>query len=99
MTITTAELVTVLVGVLLPIIVGLVTRAKTGSDIKAMLLAALSVLSGVANGFLNNPPGTTWDWQHAVLLAVTTWVIAVATHYGLWKPTGISAKAQATLVK
>jgi hypothetical protein len=97
--VTTADLVQTLVAVVLPILVGLVTKASTDARVKAILLALLSALSGVAQGFLQTPPGTTWDWQQAVLSAVTTFVIAVAAYYGLWKPTGVSEKAQATLIK
>jgi hypothetical protein len=95
----TADLVEVLVAVILPILVGLVTKASTDARVKALLLAALSALSGLAQGFLDTAPGTVWDWQQAILSAVTTFVIAAASYYGLWKPTGVAATAQATLIK
>lgn len=83
--ITTQQIVTVLVGTILPIIVGLVTKASWSGTLKAILLALFSALSGLGSSFLNIPAGQTWNWQQAVLLAFTTWVIAVATYFGLWK--------------
>lgn len=90
---TTLNLVTVLLAVLAPVLVGLVTTKVTASGWRAVLLATLAAAIGVGAGFRDNPPGTVWDWRAAVLAAVTAWVIAVATHYGLWKPTGVSARA------
>jgi hypothetical protein len=98
-TITTTELVGLLVAVVLPLLVGLVTKASWTPALKSVLLAALSAVAGVAQGFLDTPPGVTWDWQHALLAALVTWVIAVATYFGLWKPTGTSDAAQARLIK
>ena len=97
--VTTDEIVGVIVAVLLPLLVGLVTKASWGGEVRAILLAVLSAVSGVAQGFLDRPPGVAWDWQHAVLTAVTTFVIAVAMHYGLWDKIGASEAAKRTLIK
>lgn len=91
--ITSIDLVTVLLGVVAPILVGLVTTRAMSSGVRAVLLATLATAVGIGEGFRDTAPGTVWDWRHAVLAGMVAWVIAVATHYGLWKPTGVSARA------
>lgn len=95
--ITTYQLITLLSGVLLPIVVALVTRLNTSSQARAILLLALSGISAVLNEWLSTSGG--FDWQKAVWGAVTTFIIGVATLYGLWKPTGVSDAAKRSLVK
>lgn len=82
-----------LVSVVLPVLVGLVTKRVTHAGIKAVLLLALSTLNGfiveVANG------GPAFDWGTAAVLAAVSFGTGVLAHFGLWKPTGVSGKAQA----
>lgn len=91
---------TLLVTVLLPVAVGLVTKASTSGAAKAVLLALLSAFTGVASALIQaNQTGEPVDLYMLALSAVSVFVIAVATHYGLWKPTTVSAKAQDSLNK
>lgn len=87
---------TLLVTVLLPVLVGLVTKAATSGGVKAVLLAVLSAVTGVASALIQaNDADVSVDLYPLALAAVSVFVIAVATHYGLWKPTLVSAKVQA----
>ena len=97
--ISTGQMVTLFVTVLVPLLIGLLTKASWSASLKAMLLAGMSALIGVAQGLLAAPTDTVWSWQVAVVNGVIAWVIAVATYFGLWKPTGAAAVAQATLVR
>lgn len=78
-----------LVGVFLPIVVAIVTKKVTNPGVKSVILAALSAVSGVlvaaqqAGGLVT---------KEAVTAAFLTWVTAVATYYGFWKPTDTSVK-------
>lgn len=91
---------TLLVTVLLPVLVGLVTKASTSSSVKALLLAGLSAVTGVAGSLIQaNEAGRSVDLYPLALSAVSVFVIAVASHFGLWKPTEVSAAAQNALVK
>lgn len=99
-----ALVIQLLLSVILPIGVGLVTTRVTSSAKKAWLLAGLtlvtSLLAGLGEALANNTP---FDVGVALLLAIPTFAISVATYYGLWKPTGIGGAAQdvkaTTLVK
>lgn len=90
--ISTVQVVSILVGTVLPILVGLVTKTVTSPTIKAVLLLALSGLSGFGSEYINDP---NFVWQQALLTTVVTFVVGVATHFGLWQPTGVTAKVQA----
>ncbi|SOD80175.1 hypothetical protein SAMN06272781_6905 [Streptomyces sp. 1222.2] len=84
-----------LVSVVLPVLVGLVTKRVTHAGFKAVLLLALSTLNGFLVEFAN--PGPDWDFSTAVILSLVAFAVGVLTHFGLWKPTGVSDRAQAAL--
>lgn len=87
------HLFNLLAGVVFPLLVGLVTTRATDPGLKAIYLAALSVVTNLAtevgNALQNDQP---YNLGLALLAGLTTFVIAVSTHYGLWKPTGVTAK-------
>ena len=86
---------TLVVPVLLPVLVGLVTKQATNPGVKAVLLAALSLLTSVLTSYVSTASsGEVFDLGQALVLTVPTFVTAVATHYGLWKPTGVSETVQ-----
>lgn len=83
------------ITVVLPVLVGLVTKKITSSGAKAVLLAALSVASSLLTEILNaTQSGMTYDLGRGLVMALMTFVGAVALHYGLFKPTGVAEKAQ-----
>lgn len=92
------DLVVLAIGLVAPIVVGLVTKSSTSSGLKACLLAAIAALVGVGTGFVNTSPGQVWDWRAATVAAAVAWVAAVATHYGFYKPTGVTARIQSTAI-
>lgn len=86
-----ATIVQLALTVVLPIIVGLVTTRVTSSAAKAWLLAALTLLTSLLAELARAlAAGTVYDLGVALLAAVPAFAISVATHYGLWKPTGTS---------
>jgi len=92
------QVVSLFVGVILPILVGLVTKKVTSSAWKATLLALLSAVSGVLTEWISHWTGG-FDLGAAVLTWLATFMIAVATHFGFWKPTGVTDAAQNSLNK
>lgn len=95
-TLNTVQVASLLIGVFIPILVGLVTKKITKAALKSVLLLALSCVSGFLTEFINS---ANFIWQQALLTSVITFVIGVATYYGLWKPTGVADQAARTLVK
>lgn len=84
-------------GVLLPVLVGLVTTRATSAGRKAVLLAALSVATSLLTELIAAlQAGALYNLGLALILGLGTFIVAVATHYGLLKPTGVSTAAQAS---
>lgn len=85
-------------GVLLPVLVGLVTTRTTRAGTKAVLLAALSVLTSLLTELIGAlQAGAVYNLGMALVLGLGTFIVAVAAHYGLLKPTGVSGAAQNSL--
>lgn len=84
------------VSVLLPVLVGLVTTRVTHAGTKAVLLLGLSTLNGVLVEVA--APGPGFDPGTCVILALVAFATGVLSHFGLWKPAGVSDKAQDSLI-
>lgn len=84
--------ISALVGVAIPLLVGLLTKLDAPSGVKAAANALLSAFAGVATQVVE--AGGTFIPGEAVASVVLTWVVSVATYYGLWKPTKTSEVVQ-----
>jgi hypothetical protein len=90
-----ATVVQLLIAFVLPILVGLVTTRVTSAAAKAWLLAGLTLVTSLLVELGRTiATGGVFDVGVALLAALPAFVISVATHYGLWKPTGVSGAAQ-----
>ena len=88
-----------IVSTVLPILTGLVTTRVTSSAWKAVILAGLAAVTGLGTELLASiNAGTTYDLGNGLILALTSFLVAVAMHFGLWKPTTVAEKAQNVLV-
>lgn len=88
-------LLAIAIQVVLPLLVGLVGSRLAGGA-KAVLLLALTAVNQFLVGWadaVNAHHG--FAWQGLLLNVVVGFVVSVATHYGLWKASGVSAKVQA----
>ena len=84
-----------LVGLMIPLLVGLVTKEVTSSGIKGLLNALLSAVAGVLTVVIDN--GGSWAFtQDMITVGVNTFLISIAAYYGVYKPTGASQKVQET---
>jgi uncharacterized membrane protein YccC len=83
------------ISVVLPVLVGLVTKHITHPGVKATLLLALSTLTGFLTELAN--PGPDYDLGTAIVLSLVSFATGVLMHFGLWKPAGVSDKAQSAL--
>lgn len=87
--------VQLIIAFILPVLVGLVTTRVTSPAVKAWLLAALTLLTSLLTELARAlTSGTTYDLGVALLAALPAFVVSVATHYGLWKATGVTDKVQ-----
>lgn len=86
-----------LVSVVLPVLVGLVTTRVTHAGVKAVLLLGLSTINGLVVEYMS-PHDAGYSVQTAAVLALVSFAVGVLAHFGLLKPTGISGKAQDSLI-
>jgi predicted membrane-bound dolichyl-phosphate-mannose-protein mannosyltransferase len=85
------QLLGLILGTLLPLVVALVTTRWTSSRWQSVLLAALAALDGLLSTlWQTHQTGAPFDLLGAAVTALGAFVVGVATHYGLWKPTGAS---------
>ena len=94
-----ALVIGLIVSTILPILTGLVTTQVTSSGRKAVILAALAAATGLGTELLSAiQAGVQYDLGTGLILALTAFLVGVAMHFGFWKPTTLSAKAQNVLV-
>lgn len=77
-----------ILAVALPAIVALVTRRLASPGVKALVLALLTILAGVIQQVINN--NGTFSVKETVGTILVQFVSAVALHYGLLKPIGVT---------
>jgi predicted Na+-dependent transporter len=79
------------INVLLPIVVALVTSRVAGGAVKALVLLVLSALASYLVAILASvEAGTAVDWSQTTFTALVGLVVAVSSHFGVWKPTGLT---------
>lgn len=88
------------VGIILPILVGLVTKTVTNAGAKAALLMFLTAVNGLLSEYIRVlAQGGSYDWSTALYTWGGSFAIAVAVHFGFYKPVGTTAWAQRNLVR
>lgn len=92
------QVLTFVVAIFLPLLVGLVTKVVTHPGTRATLLALLSAILGFLSALLNAlVSGDDFNVGAALVTWLGIFVVAVATHFGIWKPVGASDAAKAAL--
>jgi phosphotransferase system glucose/maltose/N-acetylglucosamine-specific IIC component len=91
-----AQLLQLLASVVFPLLVGLITTRDTHPGRRAVLLAALSVVTALAAQLADalTHPGIPFDLFGALLGALASFLIAVGLHFGFWNPLGVAAAVQ-----
>ena len=96
----TAGLLFILASVVLPFVVAFVTKQNTLGKYKAIILLALSAVTSFVYQWQEYASGIgDVDLANAALGAVVAFVIAAATHYGLWKPTEVTGSTGVVATK
>lgn len=87
-----ATILSFVIGSVLPIVVGRVTKVTTHPAIKGAALLGLSVLTGVLSQWLDAANShTVFAWQPVVLSAVGAFVTGVAAHTAILQHTPLSS--------
>lgn len=94
MTLDTTMVLTVLVGTLIPILNGLLTKASS-QVARTYLQLVLNAVAGFAAEWLDSlVNGTAYDVGQAALAAGLSLVVAITTQAGVWRPLGVSEWAK-----
>jgi hypothetical protein len=90
-----AQVISLLVGVVLPLLTGLVTQVNTSAGVKAVVLIALSALTTAVMTFGDSLANhTPFDLGATLLTFVGTFLFGVGSHLGFWKPVGATVAMQ-----
>ena len=77
----------------LPLLVGVVTTHVTSPGLQAVLLLFFDAANGALVEYLAPHP-SGYSVTSALVLALVGFVMSVASHFGLWKPTGVARTLQ-----
>jgi hypothetical protein len=85
-----STLLTMLVGVGLPLLVAAVTKESLSVRSKTLILAFLSAVSGILTGIIGHVPVGLNAWEGVGLDILLTFVTAAAADIKAWEPTGVT---------
>ena len=88
-----AIVVTALIGAVLPLLIGVVTKTNLHSGLKGALLLLFSAIEGLLVT-ATQADGTAVLSKESIIFAIIGWVSAVATYNGLWKPSEVAGSVQ-----
>lgn len=93
-------LISLIIAVLLPLVVGLITTRATSPGVKAVLLLIFAAVKSFLEGWLAaRSAHIDFAFVPVAISTVVNLAIAVVAHFGLLKPTGATAAAQNSLIK
>lgn len=86
-----AAIVSMLLTFSLPLVTGFVTKASWHPGVRAVVLLALTAAKTIGDAYVAD------HLTHTVIVTtILNFGIAVASYFGLWKPTGASTAALST---
>lgn len=88
---TISTIISMLIGVGIPLLVAFVTKETLPDRIKVLILLFLSTASGVVSSLVGAVPTTLSGWGHVALNILMTFLAAAAAEVAAWKPLGTTA--------
>jgi hypothetical protein len=89
--------VSLVVAVVLPILVGLLSKASWPGWVRGVLLLFLSAVKSVFESYLG--AGDAFDPSRVIMGAAITFMVAVAAYFGVWRGSGVAVAAQNSFVR
>lgn len=81
-----AQTISILVGFVIPLLVGLLSRLNAPRHVKAILNFALSAAAAALSGIIPDQ----FYWSGFIVTFALTWATSIASYYGLLKPSGVA---------
>ncbi len=82
------DLLNLLLAAVLPMATALVTARFANSSVKAIVLAALTVLSTSLQAVFDD--NGVFEWRPFLITTTLQFIMSVGLHFGLLKPTGVT---------
>lgn len=93
----TAQVLALVIGTVLPLVAGLVTRWNASAGARAITLLVLAAITSFLTMWLDAVNmDTALDIGAALLTVLGTFLVGVGVHFGLWSPTGASDAVKQT---
>jgi hypothetical protein len=83
--------VTVVLGTIIPLLTGILTKLNTSATVKGVVTLTLSAIAGVITQATTTDGGAILS-DETLILAGLAWVQAVAAYLGLWRNLDTNAK-------
>lgn len=87
------QLLAIVGGIVVPLVVGFVTKLHATSAVKAIVNLALSAVTG-AIATLTTNGGHIGNWKSFLVSIAVTFGTSIMSYYGFWKPTTVSTQIQ-----
>jgi len=88
----TATILALIVSVVIPLIAALLSKARWPQEVTGIITAALATANGFFTEWANSTGANHYNWQAALGIAIGSFFLAIAAHYGVWKDTATTAK-------
>lgn len=93
----TAQLLSLVIGTVLPLLAGLITRWNASAGARAITLLVLAAITSFLTAWLDAVNSSTGLDIGATLLTVLgTFLVGVGTHFGLWNAIGAAQAVKQT---
>lgn len=93
----TAQMLSLIIGTVLPLLAGLITRWNASAGARALTLLVLAALSSFLTELYNAvTTSATFDVGATLLAVLGTFLVGVGVHFGLWKAVGASDAVKQT---
>lgn len=88
----TATSLAVVLSFVIPALSALLAKGKVPANVAGALTALIAAINGFFTGWANSSSLTHYNWKTAAGIAIFSYLVAVASHYGLWKGTATESK-------
>jgi hypothetical protein len=88
----TALILALVVSIVIPLVAALLTRAKIPANVTGVITMFLAAVNGFATEWAQSSNATHYDWKSAAGISLFSFIVAVASHYGVWKSTTLEAQ-------
>lgn len=88
---------TLIVGTVVPLLVGLLTKSAASSGVKAFVNVILSAAGGAGTALLASDGGL--PWQSVLIAAFATYVVSGSSYSHLWKPALVTGTPESAIDK